>query len=154
MKKKNLVIPVMLLSFALLSLPVMATPATRKENVTLTLETLLIADPDSAHWVDYNILHNEGISISNATLNREIQPDYTGPINNLYVTWNATTKFTSLIMPDPGARNIVKGEWVLTFTGEGATGTFEGVGHTKSIGLPPISLPGYCRVLVILRDKH
>jgi len=134
MKKKILALFVTFLTAALLTVPVMGKqlPA-KKFEVTLTVESILIPDPASAHFADHNIVHNKGMSIGNVTLIIPGEDDYTGPDNNMYATWSGTSWWTDMPTYDPEARNVIRTKLVFTFTG----GTFEGVGHIKSIGLPP-----------------
>ena len=134
MNRKILVIPVLLLTFALLSLPVMGAPATRIEGVTLTTAIALIPDPTTIIFADHNIVHNDGIGTGTATLNIPLQPSLHF---NYYGVWNGTAKWTGFPAPDPEGTNVVKSRTILTCTDEGITGTFEGTLHTKTIGLPP-----------------
>jgi hypothetical protein len=131
MKNKILVITVLLLTFALLSIPVMAAPATKIEGVTAILEAALIPDPASLRMVDHNIVFNEGTSAGTITLNIPGKDPLVGTSSG---TWSGRSKWTDFPNPNPEATNVVRGKMVLTFTG----GTFEGTTHIKSKGLPPL----------------
>ena len=138
-KKKILVIAFALVFMAFMVAPVMAEPATKIEGVTLTLATTLIPDPDSAIFADHNIVHYEGIAIGAATLDIPGQ----GSLSFTYDgVWSGSSKWTNPPNPDPDATNVIRSTVVLTCTDEGITGTFEGMLHGKTIGLPPPPLPG------------
>jgi hypothetical protein len=132
-KSKVLGIAVTLLLAAMFVAPVFAAPATKIEGVTLTPSTTLI--PESTRAVDHNIVHNEGTAVGTATLNI---PDQDSLHFDYYGTWSGTAKWTGFPNPDPEGSNVVRSMVVLTCTDEGITGTFEGMLHTKTIGLPPV----------------
>ena len=134
MNKKILGIAVVLLAAAMLTVPVMAKPATKIE-ATLIVNVAIISDPDFTHDVDHNIHHNIGIATGTATLTTISGDSFNF---DYYGTWSGTSKWTDLPNPDPEGTNIIVGKVILTCTNEDITGTFEGVSHTKSIGLPPV----------------
>ena len=129
MKKKILVIPVFLLTCALISLPVMAAPATKIEGVTATID---FTETTEYHAVDHGIIQVEGISTGTVTLNIPGQVPLFG---TLIREWIGTIKL-SQHLPDPDATGLLRGHVVWTFVGEGTTGTFEGTRHTKFVGFP------------------
>ena len=134
MNKKVLGVAVTLLLAAMFIAPAMAAPATKIEGVTLTLATALIPDPDSAIFADHNIVHNEGIAIGTATLDIPGQGSLSFTYDGI---WSGTSKWTDPPNPDPDATNVIRSMVVLTCTDEGITGTFEGMLHGKTVGLPP-----------------
>jgi hypothetical protein len=133
LNKKALEIAVVLMAAAMLITPVLAAPATKIEGVTLTLATALHPD-DTTINADHNIRHNDGTVDGTATLNI---PEQESLHFDYYGVWNGTSKWTNMPSPDPEGSNIVRSKVVLTCTDAGKTGTFEGVLHTKTIGLPP-----------------
>jgi hypothetical protein len=136
MNKKVLVIALASIFSAMLVAPVMAASTTKIEGVTLTLDITIIPDPDSIHTADHNIVHNKGIATGTATLNIPGQDSLNF---TYYGTWSGTSKWTGFpTTPDLEGSNVVIGKSVLTSTDEGTTGTFEGVSHSKTIGLPPV----------------
>jgi hypothetical protein len=123
MKKKILVIPFLLLTFALLSIPVMGAPATIRE-VTMTAATTPI--PDYTWWVSHDtIRHARGTGTGTVTLNIQGQ----GPLPG---TWYSEWANNGNFKKDP-VELVIRAKVVLTFTG----GTFEGVLQRKIIGYPP-----------------
>jgi hypothetical protein len=131
MNKKILVIPVLLLTFALLTIPVMGAPATKIEGVTATLD---ITKTSVYTVVDHGILQiRDGIATGTVTINIPGQDPLVGTVYGEFI---GTMKLNSPSPPWPGAESVMMGCPVFTFTGEGTTGTFEGVRHTKMIGFP------------------
>jgi hypothetical protein len=130
MKKKILVIPVLLLTFALLSIPVMAAPATKIEGVTLILLHTPLGGPQ--HIVDHTIIHTIGTSYGPANL---IIPTDQDPLvlEGIWDTeWFSTQKLSDTVME----RNLIRENVTLTFTDESTgypdtTGTFEGRAQWK-----------------------
>ena len=118
MNKKILVIPVLLLTFALLSLPVMGAPATKIEGVTLV--AMVSQTPLYQRPVDHTIIHAKGTSTGTVTLNIPGQDPRPGTWNGEWVTRNKGSNYPD---PDPEAELIITGKVTLTFTG----GTFKGV---------------------------
>jgi hypothetical protein len=133
MNKKVLGVAVTLLLAAMFLAPAMAAPATKIEGVTLIPATALFPD-DTSIFADHNIVHNDGTAVGTATLNI---PDQDSLHFDYYGVWNGTSKWTDMPNPDLEGSNVVRSMVVLTCTDEGITGTFEGVLHTKTIGLPP-----------------
>jgi hypothetical protein len=124
MNKKILVIPVLLLAFALISIPVMGAPATKIEGVTLTAAATPI--PDDTRWVSHDtIRHARGTSTGTVTLNIPGQDPLPG---DWYSEWANVGKFKQ----DP-AELVIRGKVVLTFPGKG---TFKGVIQRTIIGYP------------------
>jgi hypothetical protein len=134
LNKKVLGIAVTLLLAAMFIAPAMAAPATKIEGVTLIPATALFPD-DTTIFADHNIVHNDGTAIGTATLNI---PEQDSLHFDYYGIWNGTSKWTNFPNPDLEGSNVVRSMVVLTCTDEGITGTFEGVLHTKTIGLPPV----------------
>ena len=138
MNKKVLGTVATLLLAAMFVAPAMAVPATKIEGVTLTTAVALIPDPATAIYADHNIVHNDGTAAGIATLTiseeESLHFDYSG-------VWNGTSKWTNPPNPDPDATNIIRSTVVLTCTDEDIEGTFEGMVHSKTIGLPPPPFP-------------
>ena len=133
MNRKVFGIAATLLFAAMLVAPVYAAPAIKIEGVTFTPVTTLV--PESTLAVDHNIVHNDGTAIGTATLNIPEQD----PLNfTYYGVWNGTSKWTNFPNPDLESSNVIRSMVVLTCTDVGITGTFEGMLHTKTIGLPPV----------------
>jgi hypothetical protein len=133
LNRKLLVIAVALMTIAMFAAPAMAAPATKIEGVTLIPATVIHPD-DTSIFADHNIVHNDGTTDGTATLDIPGQ----NPLHfTYYGVWNGTSKWTNFPNPDPEASNVVRSMVVLTCTDEGITGTFEGMYHTKNIGLPP-----------------
>jgi len=137
MNKKVLGIAVTLLLAAMFVAPAMAKPATKIEGVTLTLMVAIIPDATTI-FADHNIRHGDGTAAGTATLNI---PDQDPLHFDYYGVWNGTSKWDDPPNPDPDATNVIRGKAVLTCTDEGITGTFEGMSHSKTIGLPPPPFP-------------
>ena len=133
MNKKVLEIAVVLVAAAMLITPVLAAPATKIEGVKLTTVTALhpVATRSSIH---NNIVHNEGTTDGIATLTI---PDQDPLHFNYYGIWHGTSHWTGFNAPDPEGTNVVNSMVVLTCTDDGIDGTFEGMYHTKNVGLPP-----------------
>jgi hypothetical protein len=130
MRVKILLIPVLLLTLAFVTLPVMGAPATKIEGVTATIDM-------DATWetrlVDHGILHLRGTFPGEVTLNIPGKDPLTG---TAYVDAIGKIKFDKPDPPFPEAEGLFRGKMVWTFTGENTTGTFEGVRHNKWIGYP------------------
>jgi hypothetical protein len=130
MKKKILVIPVFLLTFALLSLPVMAVPATKIEGVTLMLYHTPSGGPQ--HIVDHTIIHTIGTSYGPAILTIPTDQDPL-ELQGIWDTdWFSTQKLSDGIMEG----NLIRENVTLTFTDESTgypdtTGTFYGRAQWK-----------------------
>jgi hypothetical protein len=149
MKKKILVIPVMLLTFAFLSLPVMAAPATKIEGVVL--EFLHTATPTNYRFVDSTIIQSRGNSLGLARLIIPDMPDLLG--GTWDTNWASTVKQPLYPDPDPDGWNIIREDVTISFTG----GTFEGraqykwVGSTLDLTTTPPTLPSVIAVHMVLR---
>jgi hypothetical protein len=127
MNKKIFVITVLLLTFALLSIPVMAAPATKIEGVTVMADIEQTPDPGYPRVVSHGtITHGKGTSEGTVTVNI---PGQTTP---LVGDWNGEWVSTGNWKKDPVVLNI-RGKVVWTFDG----GTFVGVIQRKIIGFPP-----------------
>ena len=81
-------------------------------------------------------------------------------IGTVSATWIGAVK-RSLPPPDldPDVEGLIRAKHVWTFTGEGPTGTFEGVVHSKWIGFPPpVRSYSYYQMVLQgtgdLEDKH
>jgi hypothetical protein len=130
MNKKILVSTVLLLTMAMLTIPVMAAPATKIEGVTVTAVVTQAADPGYPRFVSAGTIgHSKGTSVGTVTVNI---PGKT-PLNG---TWNGEWVSMSNWKEDPVVVNI-RGKVVWTFTGEGTTGTFVGLVQRKITGFPP-----------------
>ena len=125
MKKKIRVIAVALLFAAMLAAPVLAAPATKIEGVTATADGTPI--PSSMRTVSHgSIRHIKGTTTGTVYL--------TIPgLGTLEGTWNSEWVTRSKISQDP-TEALIASKLVWTFTGEGTTGTFEGVDQRKIIG--------------------
>ncbi|TRO45980.1 hypothetical protein E2P65_06540 [Candidatus Bathyarchaeota archaeon] len=137
MNKKILCVFVSLFILVLLTIPVLGAPATKIEGVTLTTAVALIPD-DTTIFADHNIRHGDGTAAGTATLTI---PEQDSLHFDYYGVWNGTSKWTNPPNPDSDATNIIRSTVVLTCTDEGITGTFEGMSHSKTIGLPPPPFP-------------
>ena len=133
MTRKILALAIVLILLAMLATPVMAAPATKIEGVTATLTIVTMTSVYTAH--DHGILQvREGVAEGAVTLNIPGQDPLTG---TLYAEFIGTMKLDHPMPgPWPNAQTIMIGHPVFTFTGEGTTGTFEGVRHNKVIGFP------------------
>jgi hypothetical protein len=129
LNKKILVIPVLLLTLALFSIPVMCAPA-RKIDVTATL--LLTTTEGVGRYVDHGILQFrestvEGSAILTLPGQTPIEGTYFGELNGRI----------KLDHPAPGpwfeAEGLMSGKTELSFPG----GTFVGIRNFKTIGFPP-----------------
>ncbi|MFC1487913.1 hypothetical protein ACFLRN_09550 [Thermoproteota archaeon] len=130
MKKKLLVIPVILLTFVLLSIPVMAAPATKIEGVTLTFDHIPTLGPQN--FVDHTIIQTRGgTSFGEATLTI---PGIPLPKGTWDTTWTSTAKWPSFPIPDPEGGNMIREKVKMIFTGVGTNGTFEGRAQWKWVG--------------------
>jgi hypothetical protein len=129
MKKKIFVITVLLLTFALISIPVMGAPATKIE---VTVTSSVTQTPGPPNVVDHGIAHVRGTSTGTFDITIQGQVD---PLNFAYYgEWIARGK--GWPPPNPEYEAVIMGKVTLTFIGEGLTGTFEGTTHRKLVGLP------------------
>ena len=130
MNKKILGIPVLILTFALLSIPVMGAPATKIEEVTMTVENGGPVSYDGyPRWVsDDTILLSKGGTSPEATVTLVIPGvgTYNGP---WYSEWIAMANWKK----DP-VETVINAKHVMTFEG----GTFEGVNQRRITG-PPVA---------------
>jgi hypothetical protein len=123
-----LVIPVLLLTFALLSLPVMGAPATK---IAVTATVSATTTEGIGRIVDHGILQfRESIITGVVILNIPGAPivgTYDGELNG----------WIKLDHPAPGpwleAEGLMSGKAEFSFPG----GTFVGIRHFKTIGFPP-----------------
>jgi hypothetical protein len=135
MKKKILVFPIFLLAFAMISIPVMAAPATKIEGVTLTSATTTAYYDGYPRRVSQQIVLSKGYSTGLVTLDIPT-------VGTLYGTWNSTwfTRNKGSNWPDtefaPEAECLIQAHVVLNFTDETTTGTFEGTSHRTIVGYP------------------
>jgi hypothetical protein len=129
MRKKLLVIPVLLLTFALILIPVMGAPATMIEGVTITVVGgLPVTYPGYPRFVsDGTISHARGESSSGSTVTLFI-PGVGTYEGDWDVEWIANG-------------NWKKGEWVISSknTMTFAEGTFVGVNQRRITGESPMS---------------
>jgi hypothetical protein len=133
--RKILALATILMLVAMLAIPVLAAPATKIEEVTATL-TITMTSVYTAH--DHGILQvREGVATGTVTINIPGQDPLIGTV---YAEFIGTMKLDhDPPGPWPNAETIMVGHPVFTFTGEGTTGTFEGVRHNKVIGFPVAS---------------
>jgi hypothetical protein len=128
--KKIIVIPVFLLAFALISIPVMAKPATKKE-VTAAMD--VGRSTTSVSVVGNGVAHISGTSAGwfNLTIEGESTPQN--------FTWAGEWALTmkGFPPPNPDGWTVIMGKVLLTYEGADKTGTFEGTVHKKATGIPP-----------------
>jgi hypothetical protein len=134
MNKKIFCISGCLLLIVMFTFPVLAAPATKIEGVTLSIDRTTSND-----WrvVDEDIWQLfDGTGVGTVTLSIPEKGDLTGEYE---AEWHGKIKSGPMIgmMQWPEAECLYNRRIVLSFTGEGTTGTFEGTGHTKAIGFPP-----------------
>jgi hypothetical protein len=114
----------------MLATPVMAAPAKKIEEVTVTAVVTQTSDPGYPRLVSHGtISHGKGTSVGTVTVNI---PGKT-PLNGI---WNGEWVTMSNWKEDPVVVNI-RGKVVWTFTGTGTTGTFVGLVQRKITGFPP-----------------
>ena len=145
LNKKILGIAVTLLLAAMFVAPALAAPATKIEGVEMYVAAGQIPYPGFPHMVSHGtISHSKGYSDGTVTLIIPINPSDPLVLNGGYASeWIGKGK----ISEKPAETELlIMGTWVLTFTGEGTTGTFEGVTHRTIIGWdvgpPPGPLEG------------
>jgi hypothetical protein len=146
LKKKILGIFGCLLVSAMLTIPVMASPATRIEGVTASIETVTAND-----WriVDHDIWQLfDGTASGEVTISIPEKPDLTGIYEG---EWHGKIKSGPMagMMQWPEAECHYNSRMVWTFAGEGTTGTFEGTRHAKAIGFPP-TVCSYIEIKMVL----
>jgi hypothetical protein len=124
-EKKIFVITIILLAIAMLVTPVLAAPATKIEGVTATADGTPI--PSSIRTVSHDsIRHIKGTTTGTVYL--------TIPgLGTLEGTWNSEWVTRSKISQDP-TEALIASRVVWAFTGEGTTGTFEGLVQRKITG--------------------
>jgi hypothetical protein len=77
---------------AMLATPVIAAPATKIEEVTLTIDAEIIPDPASVRYSDHNnVVHNKGIATGTATLDI---PGQSSLSFTYYGIWSGRGKWT------------------------------------------------------------
>ena len=131
MNKKILVIPILLLTFVLLSIPVMAKPATKIEEVTVTAVVTQTPNEGFPRLVSHGtISHSKGTSTGTVTITIPTE-DPQNPIV-LNGDWHGEFVTRGKLSLDP-AEVLIRGKLVWTFTG----GTFEGIVQRIIIGYPP-----------------
>ena len=130
MNKKALVIAVFLMAVAVLATPVMAAPI----KIDVTGTTLITYTHVGKVWqADSNGLMREVEMTTIYTIHNYPGQD---PLVGTGVSiGHSMLKFTKP-PPDSNAWSNDHFKQVITFTGEGITGTFEGVGHRKALGFP------------------
>jgi hypothetical protein len=123
--KKVLGIVLTVSFLAMLTIPVMAKPATKIEGVTATANGT--PTPSSMRTVSHgSIRHIKGTTAGTVYLTIQ-------GLGTLEGTWNSEWVTRSKISQDP-TEALIASKLVWTFTGEGTTGTFEGVDQRKIIG--------------------
>lgn len=132
MNKIILGIFVGLIAVIVFAVPVMAAPITKIEGVTAILD---YTSTVVYNVVDHGILQvREGVATGTVTINI---PGQAPLIGTLYGEFIGTMKLDG---PPPGpwlnGESMMVGHEIWTFTGEGTTGTFEGVRHEEIIGWP------------------
>jgi hypothetical protein len=123
--KKVLGIVLTVFFLAMLTVPVMAAPATKIEGVTATAMVTQTPNPGFPHMVsDGTISHGKGTSTGTVTLNIPGQDPLVGDWAGEWISMGNFKK-------DP-AELVIMGKMVWTFTG----GTFEGIIQRLIIGWP------------------
>jgi len=126
LNKKILGIALAVFFLAMLTIPVMAAPAT-KIGVTVTAATTPVPNPGFPHMVsDNTILHSKGTSTGTVTLNIPGKDPIVGD-------WAGEFGANVNLKKEP-TEAVIRGKLVWTFTGEGTTGTFEGIVQRLIIG--------------------
>ena len=125
MEKKSFAITITLLAMVMLVTPALAAPAIKVEEVTAT--AAVVTTPSSIRTVSHgSIRHVKGTSAGTVYL--------TIPgLGTLEGTWNSEWVTRSKISQDP-TEALIASRVVWAFTGEGTTGTFEGVIQRKITG--------------------
>jgi hypothetical protein len=141
MNKKILVITVLLLTFVLLSIPVMAAPATKKDvTVAMDVEQSMT----SIRVVGKGVAQISGTSAGwfNLTIEGEAIPQN--------FTWAGEWALTmkGFPPPNPDGGTVIMGKVLLTYEGADKTGTFEGTVHKKVTGIPPPLATNICSHMV------
>jgi hypothetical protein len=134
--KKILGIALTVSFLAMLTIPVMAAPATKIEGVTATAVVTQTPDHGFPHMASHNtIMHGKGTSVGTVTLTI---PNPQDPQNPTVLTGDWAGEWVSMSnwKEDPVVVNI-RGKVVWTFTGTGTTGTFVGIIQRKITGFPP-----------------
>jgi hypothetical protein len=141
MNKKFLVIPVLLLTFVFISIPVMAAPAKKIEGVTMTRITPAVrkVHPGYPRYVGNGIGHSKG----NSTFTVRLTIPGLGPMGSDLILegarhgeWISNSMWKNAPDPDPEARAVITASVVITFTGTGTTGTFVGRVYRTITGFP------------------
>lgn len=113
-----------------------AAPATKIDGVTLTVTAYGEWIFGKAWLVDHGVFQMKGNSIDfELILHIPGQGDLVGTGSTFAWGW---IKFTQE-PPDPDAVSNQQVKTTYTFTGEGTTGTFEGIGHRTDIGFPMVT---------------
>jgi hypothetical protein len=131
MKKNILLITVLLLTFAFISIPVMAKPATKIEGVTVTAVVTQTPNPGFPRLVSHDAIgHTKGTSTGTVAITIPTED----PLNPIVLNgdWKGEFVTRGKFTLDP-AEVLIRGKLVWTFTG----GTFEGVIQRTIIGYPP-----------------
>ena len=120
------------LALAMLVTPIMAAPATKIPGVTLAASTTTVPNPGYPRLSSHDtISHGRGTSTGTCTLTI---PGHPLPEGTWYSEWVSRAK----ISQDPAETEVLIASMVvLTFTGVGTTGTFQGIVQRKIIGFPP-----------------
>jgi hypothetical protein len=134
MNKKIFCISGCLLLIVMFTFPVIAAPSTKIEGVTLSIDR---TTSNNFRVVDHDIWQLfDGTGDGTVTLSIPEKGDLPGEYE---AEWHGKIKSGPMIgmMQWPEAECLYNRRIVLSFTGEGTTGTFEGTGHTKAIGFGP-----------------
>ncbi len=137
MDRKLLVIFVALIAVAMLATPVIA--ATKIEGVILKRGSGSPVTSSYRYVAHDTIRFSEGTTDSTVKLTIPGRGELNG---NWHSEWHSQVRFSfsqpnpDSPTPDPEADFQTSGIVVLTFTGEGTTGTFEGMTHQEMIGYP------------------
>jgi hypothetical protein len=140
MKKKILVISVLLLTFAFISIPVMAAPAIKKDATITVVSGPPVID-ELRYVSDGTITHGRGVSDPEATVTLTIPGigTYTGTWHTEWIA-NGNWKKVSLGMD---GKAVIPSKNTMTFP----EGTFEGVNQRRITGpnaMFPTTVEDYC----------
>jgi hypothetical protein len=134
MKKKILGVFGCLFFVVMMTFPVMATPATKIEGVTLSIVRTTTNDWRIVDHDIWQLFDGEGTGTVSLSIlgNGDLPGTYEA-------VWHGKIKSGPMlgVMQWPEAECLYNRRMTISFTGEGTTGTFEGTGHTKAIGFPP-----------------
>jgi hypothetical protein len=154
MNKKIFCISGCLLLIVMFTFPVMAAPATKIEGVTLSIDRTTsndwrVVDEDIWQLFDGTGVGTVTLSIpEKGVLTGEYEAEWHGKIKSGPMSVLLVGEPPTPLLVWPEAECLYNRRIVLSFTGKGTTGTFEGTGHTKAIGFgPPVC--SYMQVIMV-----